>query len=188
MLSDNIQSCKKCPLWSKMPDGCLPVPGDGPTDAKIMLVGEALGENEVDLQKPFVGLAGRLLDNILTKAGLVRDSLYITNTVKCRPFEGNKNRPPAKEEIEACKGWLWQELQLVKPKIIVTLGKVPTATLLHTVIGKNPKMKDVVGKEFRADYIDAVFIPVYHPSFLQQHGRGYLELTTEHFKKIKELL
>jgi DNA polymerase len=184
-LFDEIRACTRCDLHKKLPVGCSPVPGVGKIDADIMLVGEALGENEVLHQKPFVGLAGQLLTKIITDAGLVRDDLFICNTVNCRPFEGKKNRPPTKEEITKCKGWLWQQIVLVNPKIIITLGKVPAATLLHSQIGNNPKMKDIVGQTYEVDYHTAKIIPAYHPSYLLQHGRFFLDSTTELFKKIK---
>jgi uracil-DNA glycosylase family 4 len=186
-LFDEIRACTRCDLHKKLPGGCFPVQGVGNLKASIMLVGEALGENEVNHQKPFMGLAGQLLNKILLDAGLVRDDLFVCNTVNCRPFEGKKNRPPTKDEINKCKGWLWQQIVLVNPKIIITLGKVPSSTLLHEVIGKNPVMKEIVGKEHTVSYHTATIIPAYHPSYLLQHGRFYLEQTTELFKKVKEL-
>ena len=110
-----------------------------------MLVGEAPGADEDLLGEPFVGRCGDLLTKMLTDLGIDRENVYITNTVKCRPVEGKKNRPPKKEEIQSCKNWLWKEIQEVAPKVIVTFGKVPTSLLLK--ISKHKlKLGDVVGR------------------------------------------
>jgi len=172
-----------CPLHKDMPDTC-PVPGVGPIDAKIMLVGEALGEDESLLEKPFVGRCGKFLDEMLKKAGLVRSELYITNVVKCRPTKNNgkSNRPPSKSEINICKGWLWRELQLVKPEIVVTLGRVPTGTLLSGQLKNLFTLGKIIGVPHIVDYMDATIIPLFHPSYLVIHGRKHIEQCVEVLK------
>jgi len=184
-LQQKIKSCTKCNLCKDMP-GTLPVPGVGPVDAKLMLVGEALGEDESLLEEPFVGKCGQLLDKILLDAGLKREDLYITNVVKCRPTNesGKANRPPSSEEIFFCKSWLWQEIKLVNPKCIVTLGKVPTHTLLRTYLNKNFTLGKVFGKNFKVDYCDSIIVPCWHPSYLMMHGRKHVDSTTELLKTI----
>lgn len=181
-LHELIQSCQKCDLHKLLPEGCLPVPGVGPINAKLVMVGEALGENEVTLQEPFVGLAGEMLNTILKEADINRSECYITNVVKCRPFEGNKNRAPNDSEILACKSWLWKELKLIQPKLIVTLGRVPTQLLLKM---KKCTMFKVVGESYTVDYISSTIYPLYHPSFLMQHGRQYINKCVEILKNVK---
>lgn len=185
-IKQKIHECAKCPLVFDMPL-CKPVPGIGPSEARIMLVGEALGKDESILEEPFVGQCGKLLDKILNEAGLKRECLYITNTVKCRPTKNNgkSNRPPSDEEIKACKGWLWEEIKLVNPACIVTLGKVPTYTLLSSQLKKAFKLGDSIGVEYIVDYSDARIFPCWHPSYLMVHGKSKVEETTNLFKELK---
>ena len=173
-----------------MPDNTDPVPGIGDPNADIMFVGEALGENEAIQERPFVGVAGQLLTKMLKEVGITREECYITNVVHCRPTTngGKKNRAPTEEEITACKGWLWKEMQTVKPKIIVTLGKVPTYTLLHSKLKKTFKMGAVAGNVYDVDYIDSHFIPCWHPSYLLQHGKDKIEETKDILKLAKGMV
>jgi DNA polymerase len=97
-----------------------PVPGEGPADAEVMLVGEAPGKQEDATGRPFVGNAGRLLDRLLEEAGLRRDEVFITNVLKARP-PGNRDPRPA--EVEHSRPWLEQQLQLVQPRLLVLLGR-----------------------------------------------------------------
>lgn len=174
-LNDKIKSCTRCHLYLDLPCGAIPVHGDGNQDANVMLLGEALGENEVILGQPFQGMAGKLLDKMLKTAGIKRESLYITNVVKCRPTKNNgrSNRPPTKEEIQKCKPWLWAEIKKVNPKVIITLGKIPTTTLLAGQAGfkKSSSLASILGQPFSVDYHSAKIVPCYHPSYLMQHGR-----------------
>jgi uracil-DNA glycosylase family 4 len=173
------------PLRKKM--GALHVVGgSGPLDAELMLVGEAPGENEDLEDAPFVGRSGNLLTSILDKAGLKRPNLYITNTVKCRPTKGKYNRPPTDDEIEACKGVLWKEIQTVKPKIIVTLGGIATKVLLKKMQDPRFQMKDYVGQFLEVDYMTSPICPVWHPSFLLRSSRVYTDRTIEIFKKVSD--
>lgn len=186
-LQKQIRSCTKCSLCMDMP-GTKPVPGIGPTDSNIMLVGEALGEDESILEEPFVGQCGQFLDAVLQEAELERSSLFVSNVVKCRPTRNNgrANRPPTDDEIAACKGWLWKELQDVRPEVVVTLGKIPTYTLLNSVLRKSFTLGKVCGQEFKVEYMDSVIIPLYHPSYIMVHGKDKRQLTVDIFKEIKE--
>lgn len=96
------------------------VPGEGPEHAEVMFIGEAPGFNEDKQGRPFVGAAGQFLESLLAEAGLQRDQVYIGNVVKCRP---PNNRDPLPTEIAACKPWLDQQIALIQPKVIVTLGR-----------------------------------------------------------------
>lgn len=187
-LKEKIKNCKRCPLYKNMPDGCSPVPGIGPQNAQIMFVGEALGEDESIYGEPFVGRCGRFMNvQMLSPAGIKREDLYITNTVKCRPTKGNANRPPSDVEITKCKGWLWEEIKLVKPKVIVTLGKIPTYTLLNKELKKSFTLKSVIGKSFDMDFngIKTKVYPLYHPSYLMVRNRKAID---DNVKVLKGLL
>ncbi|WP_157463182.1 uracil-DNA glycosylase [Caldisphaera lagunensis] len=116
-LNELIKSCKKCPLHLSRTNVVL---GNGNINTKIMLIGEAPGRNE-DLEGiPFVGLAGKLLDSLLNENNIKRDEVYITNVVKCRP---PNNRTPNKEEVSSCLPYLIEEINIVKPELILTLGR-----------------------------------------------------------------
>ncbi len=182
-LHDKIRNCKQCPLWGQMPEGCKPVPGVGPITAKLMLVGEALGEDESIIGKPFIGQCGRLLDKMLCEAGIPRDSVYITNVVKCRPTKTSgrrvSNRPPAKTEIHACRPWLDEEIALVNPGVIFTLGMVPTRELL--TLKSTAKLGDYVGNSHLIGVREVV--PLYHPSYVMVHSKKDYDTCVAIFKK-----
>ena len=113
--------CDACELRSRCKG---PVPAVGPEDARVMIVGEAPGANEDAKGEPLVGHAGQYLDALLRKAGLDRDDVILTNTVKCRPTD---NYTPSREEANFCaERWLKKEIELFQPEIIMTLGKVAT--------------------------------------------------------------
>ncbi len=111
-----MSACELCPLSKTRTRA---VPGEGPTDAEVFVVGEGPGRNEDAQGKPFVGAAGRQLDGLLGAAGLERGRVFITNIVKCRPPE---NRRPARGEADACEGYLRRQLALVRPRVVVLLG------------------------------------------------------------------
>lgn len=184
-LRDQIKTCKGCDLHKNMPDGFYPVCGFGPFNAEIVLCGEALGETECYEQRPFVGLAGALLTKMMTEAGLNRQDCYITNIVKCRPvhIDGRKNRPPTKDEILTCVHWIYEEIKRVQPKILVTLGKVPT----EVFIGKIKNMHDIVGHQYH-DLYNFVVVPAYHPSFISVYGRKYYNKEVDILKQIHKLV
>lgn len=119
-----IESCTKCDLCEGRTN---PVPGSGSADADIMLVGEAPGRSEDLRGVPFVGAAGKKLDEALEHAGLNRDSVYITNVVKCRPPD---NRVPTDSERAECRAYLELEIKAIKPKIICIMGNTAYGSLL----------------------------------------------------------
>ena len=139
--------------------------GDGDIHARVMMIGEAPGEQESLQLKPFVGKAGKNLDEFLQLTGLVRADLYISNTVKFRPTKISKanrvvNRPPTKEEVQIFLPWLKQEIERVAPEVIVTLGNVPLKALTGnaSVIGQmHGKFIDLEGRKL---------YPIYHPASL----------------------
>lgn len=159
-----------------------PVVGIGPSNASIMIVGEAPGEDESIAEEPFIGQAGMMLNKLLQAAGLNRDELYIANLVNCRPTEGKRNRPPTKAEITACNGWLIKQILSVRPKVIFTLGKLPTFNLLKLKTAS--KLHDYIGKEseWKRDDFECKIIPNLHPSYVMQYGKKEVQLTSDIFK------
>ena len=116
-LSIEINNCKKCDLWKTRNK---PLVGDGSINAEILVIGESPGYYE-DLQgKAFVGEAGKILDNLLGLVNLKRKGIYITNVLKCHP---PRNHNPNRQEIDSCIGYLYKQIDIIKPKIILTLGK-----------------------------------------------------------------
>jgi DNA polymerase len=123
-IKSQVISCTKCELCKSRKNA---VPGKGSKNAKIFFIGEAPGRSEDKIGEPFVGAAGKKLTEALEEAGLSRDSVYITNVVKCRP---PNNRVPTKKEQETCQGYLEQELAIVKPEIICVMGNTAYNSLL----------------------------------------------------------
>lgn len=151
-LDKEIISCTKCRLAKSRINA---VPGWGCIDAEIMLIGESPGRNE-DLQgKPFVGSAGKFLNDLLREAELKREDVYITNIIKCRP---PNNRAPRDDEIKACLVYLEKQIKLLKPKLIVLLGN----SALRAILGKGLSMGEAHGKTYRKDNI--VCFIMYHPA------------------------
>ena len=137
--------------------------GEGEANAPVMLVGEAPGEQESLLGRPFVGKAGKNLDAFLEGAGMERSALYVTNTVKFRPTKVSAagrtvNRPPTQEEVKLFVPWLEREIALVDPKCVITLGNVPLKALTDR--------KSVIG-DLHGRFIDwegRLLFPMYHPA------------------------
>ena len=155
-LKSRIEKCQKCGLCETRHNTVF---GEGPTqNCKVMFIGEAPGEDE-DLQgRPFVGKAGQLLTDILEKGGKIpRNSVYITNTVKCRPPE---NRDPNPIELTNCNDYLEAQILLLRPKIIVTLGNIATKWLLKVDKG----ITALRGQWF--DWRKIKVFPMFHPSYL----------------------
>src|SRR5207237_8788763 len=123
-LSAAVHNCRRCPLGHSRTRA---VPGVGPAGARIMIVGEARGQNEDQQGEPFVGAAGKLLDQLLGGIGLSRGDVFITNILKCRP-PGNRDPQPA--EAEACSPYLEQQMRLIKPEVVLVLGRHAIARLL----------------------------------------------------------
>ena len=141
------------------------VHGEGKPGARVMLVGEAPGEQETLQRRPFVGKAGKNLDEFLALAGIDRGELYVTNTVKFRPTRISPagrvvNRPPSREEVKLFLPWLTREIALVAPEVVVSLGNVP----LRALMGSRVVIGDVHGRFCALD--NAQLYPMYHPASL----------------------
>ena len=130
------------------------VPGEGPADAEIMFIGEGPGFHENEQGRPFVGAAGRFLEELLQSAGLSREQVYITNVVKCRP---PSNRDPMADELSACDGFLQRQIQAINPKVIVTLGRFSMHKFLP-----NARISQAHGQAVRVK--GRLVVPFYHPA------------------------
>lgn len=124
-----------------------------------MFIGEAPGKNEDETGIPFCGRAGKILDNLLDSIKLKREDVYITNIVKCRP---PKNRDPKKSEINKCKHFLDEQIEIIKPKVICPLGRFSSQYILEKYIGKIFEIGEVHGKSFKVN--NSIIIPMYHPA------------------------
>ncbi len=169
-----IASCPDCDLCQNRTHA---VPGEGPEDAAIMFVGEGPGFYEDQQGRPFVGPAGRFLEELLASVGLRRELVYITNVIKCRP---PNNRDPLPLEIEACRKHLQRQIELIRPKLIVTLGRYSLAWFLPKEgIGKVHGQLKVVGAQH--------VLPMYHPA-AALHAANMRRVIEEDFRKIPEAL
>jgi DNA polymerase len=152
--------------------------GVGNPNADLMFVGEAPGGDE-DIQGiPFVGRAGQLLTKIIEAIGLKRDDVYIANVIKCRP-PGNRNPEP--DEVETCEPFLFQQIDVIKPKVIVALGKFGAQTLLRTL----DPISRLRGRVY--DYRGAKLVPTFHPAYLLRNPASKREVW-EDMKLVKRLL
>ncbi len=172
---EKIKDCQRCALGNTRTNLVF---GVGNENADLMFVGEAPGYYE-DLQgEPFVGAAGQLLDRLLASIGLKREQVYIGNVLKCRPPQ---NRDPLPEEIETCTPYLFKQIEIIKPKVVCTLGNFAT----RVILGKSVSMSKVHGRTFKGKghYI----FPIYHPA-AALHMQTNLSALEEDFLKLKELL
>jgi uracil-DNA glycosylase family 4 len=162
-LHERIMTCTLCPLCEGRHKV---VPGEGPVDAKTMFIGEGPGRQE-DLEgRPFVGRAGKFLEECLQSIALQREQVFITNIVKCRPTEkaGNwvKDRKPTTEEIVACKPYLDQQIELLRPEVICTLGDTARSQVFKRFGLEEDTIGHVHGRLFLAGSVRIV--PLYHPA------------------------
>ena len=174
-LRQRVSECVACPLH----EGRMNVvPGDGPANAEVAFIGEAPGFNEDKQARPFVGQAGKFLEELLASVGWAREQVYITNVVKCRP---PNNRDPLPIELETCESkWLTPELGMINPKIIVTLGRYALTRLLpEESIGR------VRGKILR--WGEYVLYPIYHPA-AALHQQRLRSVIMEDFKRLPDVL
>ena len=143
-IRDDVINCKLCNLCRNRTNA---VPGEGNSRASIMFVGEAPGRNEDEKGRPFVGLAGKILDETLDKVGILRSRIFVTNIVKCRP---PGNRVPTEDERRVCKNYLDREISMISPKIICILGRTAYQSLLGggSILGSRGKLIEKDSKLF----------------------------------------
>ena len=173
-LYDQIKVCQKCDLAKGRNNT---VPGEGPEQAEIMLIGEAPGFHEDRQGRPFVGAAGNLLDELLAGINLKRDQIYICNVLKCRPPQ---NRDPQPDEMEACKAYLDQQVALINPKVIITISRF---AMTRWFVDK--KISEIHGKPRKIG--DLVILPMYHPA-AALHQPSLRSVLADDFKKIPGIL
>ena len=172
-----ITECKGCTRCKLRQNAIQVVPGAGDSKAEIMFIGEAPGKQE-DIQGiPFVGASGKFLNEMLSSIGLNRDNIYIANMVKCRPPE---NRDPDAEELLACSDWLSEQLRLINPKVVVTLGRFGMARFFG-----DKKISQIHGKVTIEG--DKAYIALYHPAVALYNG-SMRDVLSRDFKIIKKVL
>lgn len=150
-IARQVAVCQLCTLSASRK---LTVPGEGPADAQVMLIGEAPGFYENEQGKPFVGSAGNFLNELLAKAGLAREEVFITNVVKCRPPD---NRDPMLEELASCRDYLENQIAIINPKIIITLGRFSMAVFFPMA-----RIGAVHGQVKKVN--NRLVVPMYHPA------------------------
>ena len=179
-ISEQIKKCTKCILHKTREN---PVSGDGYKNADILFIGEAPGRNEDIQGKPFVGRAGKILDKLLDGINLKREQIFIGNILKCRP---PKNRNPLKSEIESCSHFLDKQIDLINPKIIVTLGSFSTNYIFERYEIPSDKISKVHGKQFKTKE-NRIVVPVYHPAAAAYDPNKIFDLEKD-FQTIKKSL
>jgi len=175
-IAREVKRCTQCPLHRNRKNA---VPGEGNPKTEILFIGEGPGQNE-DLQgKPFVGEAGKFLEEMLASIGLKREDIFITNVVKCRP---PNNRDPLEEEVDVCtRNYLYKQIKEIKPKLIVTLGRHSMRVFFPQI----RSISSVHGKAYKK--AGQVYLILYHPAAaLYQRSLG--EQMKEDFKQIPEIL
>jgi len=178
-LQQEASACVRCPLSRGR---TTVVFGEGAPDADLLVVGEGPGRDE-DLQgRPFVGRSGRLLDRLLLEElGMPRSSCYIANVVKCRP---PGNRDPQPDEIAACRPWLEAQVDLIAPRVVLTLGNFSTKLLLNTTDG----IRRTRGRVYPFGVAGVVLVPTYHPAAALRGGGEVLAEMRADFVRAKEAL
>jgi len=172
---NSISSCQRCPLGKTRISFVF---GAGSPKAPLLFVGEAPGRDEDQQGQPFVGRAGQLLTKIIESIGLKREDVFIANIIKCRPPQ---NRNPLPEEIVACTPYLLKQIELIKPKVICSLGKFSAQTLLQT----ETPISRLRGKFY--DYHGIKLMPTYHPAYLLRNQSGKKDVWEDMKAIAKEL-
>jgi uracil-DNA glycosylase family 4 len=173
-LYEEIANCQRCILSQARKNA---VPGEGPEDADIVFIGEGPGFHEDQQGRPFVGAAGQFLDELLESIGLRRDDVYICNVIKCRP---PGNRDPLPEEVEACKPHLDRQIEIISPRMIVTLGRFSMeryfpGTKISQIHGQARKLQGII------------YYPMYHPA-AALHQPRWRPVVEEDMSRIPQLL
>ncbi len=156
-LYQEIANCQDCGLAKHR---TKVVPGEGPEEAALLFIGEAPGWNEDQQGRPFVGPAGAFLDQLLASIGLSRREVYIANVIKCRPPQ---NRDPLPAEIQACRKWLDRQIEIIHPRMIITLGRYSLARYFP-----NESIGKIHGKARKLDNV--IYYPMYHPAAALHQG------------------
>jgi DNA polymerase len=174
LLAAEVARCTQCLLHQGRTKA---VPGEGLEDAEIMFIGEAPGFHEDQQGRPFVGAAGKFLDELLESIGLRREDVFIANVIKCRP---PGNRDPLPEEIEACKSFLDRQIELIQPKLVVTLGRFSMARAFPKA-----RISRIHGQPRKIGGV--VYYPMYHPA-AALHQPSLRRTVEEDMCRIPELI
>jgi uracil-DNA glycosylase family 4 len=173
-VSAEVKVCTKCALSRSRTNA---VPGEGPANARIMFIGEGPGFHEDHQGRPFVGASGQYLEQLLSTINLRREQVYIANVVKCRP---PGNRDPLPDEIVACREYLDRQLALIKPSVVVTLGRFSMERFFP-----GQTISRIHGKAKRVG--DVFYLPLYHPAAALRRPDWRQEMEQD-FRRIPELL
>lgn len=173
-VAQEVSVCTQCNLHYSRVNA---VPGEGPVDAQIMFIGEGPGFHENQQGRPFVGAAGRFLEELLNGIGLKRTDVFITNIVKCRP---PGNRDPEPQEIEACNQYLERQIHAINPKVIVTLGRYSMNRFLP-----NAKISDIHGQAMNVK--GRLVVAMYHPA-AALHQRSLRPVIEKDFSQLPDLI
>lgn len=182
-IAEEVKNCRKCRLWKFRNKA---VPGEGNPRAKLIIVGEAPGEKE-DLEgRPFVGSAGKLLTKLLSDIGIDRSEVFITNVVKCRP---PGNRDPREDEIRVCSTYLDRQIRIIRPEVILALGRHSTAYFLKKIGRKCSSIMAMRGKVFIITIDDkkVKVFPTLHPAAALYNPR-LRSVLEEDFRRLLKLL
>jgi len=179
-VATEIIVCTKCPLWKTRKNA---VPGEGNSESPVMFIGEAPGQSEDIKGKPFVGAAGKFLETLLSEIGLSRDDVFICNIVKCRP---PRNREPMPNEIQTCTPYLDRQINIIKPKIIVTLGNYSTEYIFSKANMPFNGITQAHGKFYQATILDMqlTIFPTFHPA-AALYSAKYKEALQHDFQLLK---
>ena len=169
-----VAACEKCELHHSRKNA---VPGEGPPDAEMMFIGEGPGFHENEQGRPFVGAAGRFLEELLATIGMTREQVFIANVVKCRP---PGNRDPQAEELQACSDYLERQIQAINPKVIITLGRFSMQRYLP-----NAKISQVHGQAVLVK--NRLVYPMYHPA-AALHQPSLRSAVEVDFAKLPEMI
>jgi len=175
-LARQVNNCTKCRLAETRTNVVF---GAGNPDADVIFVGEGPGQQEDEQGLPFVGRSGQLLEQLLGEIGLTRGDVFIANVVKCRP---PKNRDPRPDEIDACKGYLRTQLELIQPKVAVTLGNFASKLLLRTETG----ITKLRGHAY--EWWGRLLVPTYHPAAALRGSARVLEEMRVDFSTIQAII
>jgi DNA polymerase len=173
-IAENIRSCQKCELSHSRKNA---VPGTGPVNAEIMLIGEGPGFHENEQGLPFVGASGKFLTQLLSDGGVPRDTVFITNVVKCRP---PGNRDPQEQELKACGAFLDKQIEAINPLIIISLGRFSLARYFE-----NARISNIHGQAVWRD--GRLIVPMYHPA-AALHQPKLRSVIMHDFAQLKDLI
>ncbi len=173
-IAAEVRACTRCPLHIGRKNA---VPGEGPANAEVMLIGEGPGFHEDQQGRPFVGPSGQFLNELLALAGYRREEVFIANVVKCRP---PGNRDPLPEEIEACSIYLDRQIAVINPKVIVTLGRYSMAKFFP-----NAKISAIHGQARRVN--GRIVVAMYHPA-AALHQPALRDAIEADFRRLREIV